>query len=148
MRSTSSAMINTECHTTSRKGNKVWLHLQKERLTGPHRKLRSLRYGPYTITKAIGNNAFELIIPPFLGLHLVFNVDCLRPYFPPLLDTSNIAEQLTPTELNPDYMEQATTDCIMEMKIKNTRQQRIQLFQVVKAGQILRQGKWFTRDQV
>ena len=103
-------------------GDKVWLHLQKERLTGPHRKLRPLRYGPYTITKAVGNNAFELSIPPFLGLHPVFNVDRLRPYFPPLLDTSNIAEELTPKELNPDYMEEATTDCIMDMKIKNTHQ--------------------------
>ena len=83
-------------------GGKVWLHLQKEHLTGPHCKLRPLRYGLYTITKAIGNNAFELSIPPFLGLHPVFNVDCLRPYFPPLLDTSDIAEQLKPTELNPD----------------------------------------------
>ena len=87
-------------------------------------------------------------MPPFLGLHPVFNVDRLRPYFPPLLDTSDIAEQLTPTELNPDCMEQATTDCIMDMQIKNTRQQQIQLYRVVKAGQLLHQGKWFTRDQV
>ena len=86
-------------------GDKVWLHLQKERLTGPHRKLRLLRYGSFTITKAIGNNAFELSIPPFLGLHPIFNVDRLRPYFPPLLDTSDIVEQLTPAELNPDCME-------------------------------------------
>ena len=78
-------------------GDKVWLHLQKERLTGPHRKLRPLRYGPYTITKAVGDNSFELNIPPFLGLHPVFNVDLLRPYFPPLLDTLEVAEQLTPT---------------------------------------------------
>ena len=91
-------------------GDKVWLHLQKERLTEPHRKLRPLRYGSYTITNAIGNNAFDLIIPPFLGLRPVFNVDRLRPYFPPLLDTSDIAEQLTPTDLNPDCMEHATTD--------------------------------------
>ena len=101
-------------------GDKVWLHLQKERLTGPHRKLRPLRYGPYTITKAVGHNAFELSIPPFLGLHPVFNVDRLRPYFPPLLDTSDIAEQLTPTELNPDCMEQSTIDRIMDRQIKNT----------------------------
>ena len=73
-------------------GKKVCLHLQKKRLTGPHRKLRPLQYVPYTITKAVGNNAFELSIPPFLGLHLVFNVDRLRPYFPPLLDTYDIAE--------------------------------------------------------
>ena len=129
-------------------GEKVWLDLQKKHLTGPHCNIYPLRYVSYTITKAVGNNAFELSIPPFLGLHLVFNVDRLRPYFPPLLDTLDIAEQLTPTELNPDCMEQATTDCIMDMQIKNTRQQKIQLYQVVKASQLLHQGKWFTKDQV
>jgi hypothetical protein len=95
-------------------GDKVWLHLQKERLVGPYCKILHLRYGPYTITKVVGDNSFELGIPPFLGLHPVFNVDRLRPYFPPLLDTSDMAEQLTPTELNPDCMEQATTDRIMD----------------------------------
>jgi hypothetical protein len=129
-------------------GDKVWLHLQKECLAGPYCKIHLLRYGPYTITKAVGDNAFELDIPPFLGLHRVFNVDRLQPYFPPLLDTSDMAEQLTPTELNPDCMEQATNDRIMDTQIKNTRQQRIQLYRVVKAGQLLHQGKWLTRDQV
>ena len=90
-------------------GDKVWLHLQ-EGLAGPQCKLHPLRYGPYTITNAIVDNAFELSILPFLGLHLVFNVDRLRPYFPPLLDTSDVAEQLTPTKLNLNCMEQATTD--------------------------------------
>ena len=59
-----------------------------------------------------------------------------------------MAEQLTPTELNPDCMEQATTDRIMDTQIKNTRQQKIQLYQVVKTGQLLHQGKWLTEDQV
>ena len=86
-------------------GDKVWLHLQKERLIGPHCKLRPLRYVSYTITKAVGNNSFELSISPFLGLHVVFNVDNLHPYFPPLLDTSNIVEKLTPIELNQECME-------------------------------------------
>jgi hypothetical protein len=131
-----------------RVGDKVWLHLQKERLAGPYHKIRLLRFGPYTITKAVGDNAFELGIPPFLGLHPMFNVDRLRPYFPPLLDTSDMVEQLTPTELNLDCMEQATTDRIMDTQIKNTRQQRIQLYRVVKVGQLLHQGKWLTKDQV
>ena len=96
----------------------------------------------------MGDNAFELSIPPFLGLHPVFNVDRLRPYFPPLLDTSDIAEQLKPTELNPDCMEQDAIDRIMDTQIKNTRQQNIQLYRVVKAGQLLQQGKWLTREQV
>ena len=78
-------------------GDKVWLHLKMEHLVGPYCKIHPLRYGPYTITKAVGDNASELSIPPSLGLHPVFNVERLQPYFPPLLDTSNIAEQLTPT---------------------------------------------------
>jgi hypothetical protein len=59
-------------------------------------------------------NDFELNIPPFIGLHLVFNMDLLRPYFPPLLDTSEIVEQLTPLELNPIYMQQESNDQIVD----------------------------------
>jgi hypothetical protein len=88
--------------------------LQKERLTGPHRKLQPLHYGPYTITKVVGSNDFDLNTPPFLGLHPIFNVDLLRPYFPPLLDNYEILEQLTPIELNPNCMEQASIDHIVE----------------------------------
>jgi hypothetical protein len=45
-------------------------------------------------------------------------------------------------------MEKATTDRIIDTQIKNTHQQRIQLYRVVKAGQLLHQGKWLTRDQL
>ena len=79
-------------------GNKVWLHRQKERLTRTHQKLRPLRHGPYTSTKATGNNAFAHIIPPFLRLHQVFNVDCRRLCFQPLLDRSEIAGQVQQME--------------------------------------------------
>jgi hypothetical protein len=85
----------------------------------------------------MGDNAFVLNIPPFLGFHPMFNVDLLHPYFPPLLDTSEITEKLTPKELNPDYMEHASTDQIMETNVKVTRQQKLQLYHVVKAEQLL-----------
>jgi hypothetical protein len=101
-------------------GDKVWLHLQKERLTGTHRKLRPLYYGSYTITKAVGGNYFELNIPPFLGMYLVFNMDLLRPYFPPLLDTSDVEEQRTLIELNPNRIQQESSDHIVDTQIKGT----------------------------
>jgi hypothetical protein len=85
----------------------------------------------------VGDNSFELNIPPFLGLHPVFNVDLLRPYFPPLFDTSEVEEQLNPIELNLEYIQKASTDHIVDTQIKGTQQQRIQLYQVVKIGQLL-----------
>jgi hypothetical protein len=75
-------------------------------------------------------------------------VDLLQSYFPPLLDTSEIEEQLTPTKLNPNCMEQESTDQIMDTQVKGTCQQRIQLYQVVKVGQLLHQGKWLTWGQI
>jgi hypothetical protein len=57
----------------------------------------------------MGVNAFDLNIPPFLGLHPVFNVDLLRPYFPPLLDTSEVAKQLTLLHTTAIYSIKGTT---------------------------------------
>jgi hypothetical protein len=36
----------------------------------------------------------------------------------------------------------------METQMKSTHQQNIQLYRVVKAGQLLQQGKWLTKVQI
>jgi hypothetical protein len=69
----------------------------------------------------MGDNDFKLNIPPFLGLHPVVNVDLLRPYFLPLLDTLEAIEQLKLTELNPDYIQQASNDHILDTEIKGNQ---------------------------
>jgi hypothetical protein len=89
------AMINTGCHIIFKWEIKFGCNCRNNALHDPHWKLHPLHYGSYTITKVVGDNSFEISIPHFLGLHLVFNVDLYRPYFPPLLDTSKITEQLT-----------------------------------------------------
>ena len=63
------------------------MHYQKKHLQCPHRKLRF-------------ENAFEINLLLFLGVHPVFNVELLKPYFPPLLDIANVAEEINHTKLN------------------------------------------------
>ena len=82
----------------------------------------------------MGDNVFELSIPPFLGLHQVFNVDLLRPYFPPLLNTSDVVEKLTATDINPNYREHTTIGRIMDTRVKGTHQHKLQIYWVVKEG--------------
>jgi hypothetical protein len=115
-------------------GDKVWLHLQKEFLTRPHRKLRPLHYGPYTITKDVGDISFELNIPPFLGMYPVFNVDLFRPYFPPLLDTSEVVEQLTPIDLNLNYIQQESNDHIVEKSSRELTNKGSNFIELSKQG--------------
>ena len=45
-------------------------------------------------------------------------------------------------------MEHEYTDQIIDTQVKGTLQQRIQLYWVVKVGQILHQGKRLTRGQI
>jgi hypothetical protein len=45
-------------------------------------------------------------------------------------------------------MEHASTDQIVDTQVKGTRQQRIQIYWVVKEGQLLHQGKWLTWGQI
>ena len=66
--------------------DRVWLYLPKERFKEKERKIKPLRYGPYLIIKQLGNNAFCLDLPPYIGLHTMFNVDKLKLFEPPLLD--------------------------------------------------------------
>ena len=119
--STSSAMISIGRHTSSRWVTKFGYIYRRSASLDPTASFTLSNIG-HTPSQGCRDNVFKLSIPPFLSLHLVFNVDRLQPYFPPLLDTSNVVEQLTPIEINPDSMEQAITNRIMDPQVKNTRQ--------------------------
>jgi hypothetical protein len=62
----------------------------------------------------MGDNVFKLNIPPFLGPHQMFNMDIFCPYFPPLLDTSEVEEKMTPIEINPNCIQQESNDHIVD----------------------------------
>jgi hypothetical protein len=121
MTSTNNTMINIGCHISFRWETNFGCTCRKNALQNPIGRLHLIHYGQYTITKDMGGNYFHLNIPPFLGLHPVFNVDLLHPCFPPLLDTSEVAKQMTPTEINPNYIQQASNDQILNTQIKGTR---------------------------
>ena len=42
--------------------DQVWLYINKERLKGEDKKLKSIRYGPFKIA----GNAFRLDLPPYM----------------------------------------------------------------------------------
>jgi hypothetical protein len=99
---------------------------------------------------------FELSIPPLLVFHFVFNVELLRPYFPPPLKNLDIVKHLAAKKPNIDCIEYNTIDYIMDRKRHGTLQENIQLYQVIKTwqflnehmGQFLHEHKWLTNSQI
>ena len=54
-------------------GDQVWIHISKERLKGEGNKLKPIHYGPFTIFKKNGTNAFRLDLPPYMHIYSVVN---------------------------------------------------------------------------
>ena len=67
-------------------GDKVWLQLNKERLQGPHKKMKALRYVTFEILEKFHDNAYQLSLPPYMCIYLVVNVYNLKLCEPSVLD--------------------------------------------------------------
>ena len=60
-------------------GQKVWLNARNIKTLRPQKKLDWKNLGPFTVKQMIGSHACELALPATMRIHLVFNVNLLRP---------------------------------------------------------------------
>jgi hypothetical protein len=80
---------------TFRVGDIVWLQLNKERLHGPSKNIKALRYDPFKVLEKVGDNAYKLSLPPQMCIYSVVNVENLKLYEPSMLDQEE--EQVLPS---------------------------------------------------
>jgi len=52
---------------TFKVGYKFWLHLNKERLQHPHKKIKALQYDPSDILDKVGDNSSRRILTPYMN---------------------------------------------------------------------------------
>ena len=64
-------------------GDRVWLQVKKERPQELGKKIKALWYGPFEILEKVGDNVYRLILPTYMHIYLVMNVDNLKLRKPP-----------------------------------------------------------------
>ena len=103
-------------------GDRVWLHISKERIQGEGMKLKPIRYGPFEILEKIGTNAFRLNLPPYMQIYSVVNVENLKFYEPPMiLDEDIIVKVPSVDDLSPKYMTELLEDVILDKNVRTSR---------------------------
>ena len=103
-------------------GDKVWLEATNIADTRPSRKLSTQRYGPFRITKKIGNSAYRLALPTeWRAIHPVFNEGLLSPWIPPEAPHQH-APIHAPQVLEEDG-EEFEVDKILKSRMVNGQQQ-------------------------
>ncbi|KAI5353253.1 hypothetical protein L3X38_006146 [Prunus dulcis] len=127
----------------------VWLHLVNERLTGDGKKLKPIRYGPFKIIKQIGDNAFQLELPPYMHMYSVINAENLKLFEPSLLDDDPEEDTRLPSvdALRIEQEDPLYEDCLLEQKVRETRHGKYEYFCIGRKGQLPSKSKWYIRDK-
>jgi hypothetical protein len=130
-------------------GDRVWLHLGKERFKGEGRKLKARRYGPFTILKKYGDNAFQLDLPPYMSIYSVVNADKLKLFEPSMLDEDGDPPLDLPRmeELEMGQEVPLTEDSIVERKVVETRSGSKHRYRVGLKGTLPSKAKWYTSEE-
>ena len=132
-----------------KEGDLVWLHLGKERLTGEGKKLKPIRYGPFKIIKQIGDNAFQLELPPYMHMYSVINAENLKLFEPSLLDDDPDEDIRLPSvdDLKIELEDPLLKDCILEQEVRETRHGKYEYFRIGRKGQLPSKSKWYIQDK-
>jgi len=78
------------------------VQLNKERIYG--KNIKFIWYGPFEVVEKVGDNSYRLILPPYMHIYLVVNVENLKLYEPSMLDQKE--EKILPSieELETDAL--------------------------------------------
>lgn len=93
------------------------LHINKDRIKGEGKKLRPIRYGPFTIWENIGDNSFHLDLPAYVQMYSVVNTEKLNLYeLPFIMDTEEVPQIPTMDAFSPEYLDKFLEDIILDQK--------------------------------
>jgi len=132
-------------------GDHVWLHISKERLQGPSKKLKPITYGPFEIMEKVSENAFRLNLPEYMNNYSFINVEHLKLYKPSMLTKYEAySDQNFPylDELSPNTMDKVKEYFILQKKICAIRRGEIELWLVGFKRQKPDKAKWMDKSRI
>ena len=98
-------------------GDKVWLDATNIKTTRPTKKLDDKWFGPFSVTKVISRNAYQLkLTASFRRVHPVFHVSNLRPFIPDPIPERRLPPPPKPTVAN-DGNEEYEVETILDSRL-------------------------------
>ena len=110
-------------------GDKVSLTINKDRLKCEGKKLKLIRYGPFTILDKIGTNAFRLDLPPYMQIYSVVDVENLRLYEPSMIVYEDENVQVPSVDdFALEYLNELQQDAILDWKFDLHEEEMLSIF--------------------
>ena len=120
--------------------------LEQERMKGEGKKLKPIRYGPFTILEKIGMNSFHLELLPYMQIYSVVNVENLKLYEPPMImDEMENVSLPSVDEFAPEYMDELKEDVILDRRTRTSRRGDVDYLRVGIRGTHPTKAKWIEK---
>jgi hypothetical protein len=118
-------------------------------LKGEGKKLKPIRYGPFTILEKSKTNAFRLDLPPYMQIYSVVNLENLK-LFEPLVIMDQGEEVSIPSvnEFSPKYLDKLKEDIILDKRMRTSRRGVVDYLQAGLKGTHPSKAKWIEKDKV
>jgi hypothetical protein len=118
-------------------------------LKGEGKKLKPIRYGPFTILEKRDTNAFHLDLPPYMQIYSVVIVEKLKLFEPPMImDQDEEVSIPSVDEFAPEYLDELQEDIILDRKTKTSCRGDVDYFRVGLEGTHPSKTKWIEKDKV
>lgn len=112
-------------------GDQIWLYINKEIICDEGKTFKSIRYGPFKILGKIGNNVFQLGLPPYMKICSVVNAENLRLYEPSIIDDHEENIQIPSIEyFTCEYLDDLYEDSILDRGIRTSCRVNMEYLQV------------------
>jgi len=129
--------------------DEVWLYIRKERLQDEGKNIKSICYGPFKIQEKIGNNEFNLDLPPYMKIYSVVNVENLRLFETALIDDQRENVQLPSIDdFSLEYLDERQHDLIIEERTGTSKRGDVEYLRMGLKGKKLSQDKWLQTNKV
>jgi hypothetical protein len=127
----------------------VWLHIGKEILKGEGKKIKPIRYGPFTILEKSGTSYFHLDILPYMQIYSLVNIEKLKLFEPPMIMDQN-EEVSIPSidEFAPKYLDELQEYVILDKRMRTSRRGDVDYLRVGLKGTHPSKAKWIKKDKL
>jgi len=113
------------------------------------KKLRPIRYGPFTILAKIGDNAFRLHLLAYMQMYSMVNVENLKFYESPLImDTEEVAHIPTLDYFAPNYLDKFPKDIILDRRTRTSQWGDVEYIHVGFKGMHPSKARWMEKEKV
>ena len=130
-------------------GDRVWLHITKERMKCEGKRLKPIRYGPFEILEKIGTNAFRLNLTPYMQIYSVVNVENLKLYEPPMIMDEEIIMQIPSVDdMAPEYMHELQDYVILDRNVRTSQRGNAEYLRVGMKGMHPSKARWMEIGKV